>query len=107
MCSRDVNTTLPTATIPSFADCLTYDGKGLLANFVIWGDVIRIADIEFIDLRLRHKLLNLNSSFAFNGHSFEFLGGHIDVFAFGDLVALNDVGLLHFIAGRSLGCSQG
>ena len=37
--------------------------------------------------------------FAFNGHSLEFLRGHIDIFASGDLVVFDDVGLLHFIAG--------
>jgi hypothetical protein len=44
------------------------------------GNVIRIANIEFVDLGLGHELLDLDGAFAFNGDRLELL--HVDIFAF-------------------------
>src|SRR5260370_24637158 len=59
MCSREVNTTLPMATNALFADGLTDDRKRLLADLAIRRDIVRIADVEFIDLRLGHKFIDV------------------------------------------------
>jgi hypothetical protein len=62
-------------------------------------NVIRIANIEFVDLCLRHELVDLDGAFAFNSHSLEFFARHVDIFAFSELIAFDDVGLLDVIAG--------
>jgi hypothetical protein len=39
-------------------------------------------------------LLNVDGAGGFDGDGFEFVGLKLDVFSFGDLVALDDIGLL-------------
>ena len=79
------------------SDGLADHRKGLLSDFAIWNDEVRIAQIEFVYLHLRDELINLDDAFAFNGDGIEFLWCKLDVFALGDLVAFDDVGTLHLV----------
>ena len=59
-------------------------------------------EIEFVDLILRHKLVDLNSALAFKRDRFELFRIDIDVLAFADFVAFDDISGLDFIAGLSI-----
>src|ERR1700744_3894122 len=99
MCSREVNTTFPTATMPSLRIGSRITANALLPDLAIRRDIVRVANIQFIDLRFRDKFLNLDGSLTLNGHGFQLFAGHVNVFAFGELIALDDVGLVDVIAG--------
>jgi hypothetical protein len=77
MCSRDVKTTLPSATIPS----------------------LRIASRITANACLRYELINLDDAFAVDGDGLELLWFKLDILALGDLVAFNDVATIHLITG--------
>src|SRR5260370_23731824 len=102
MCSREVNTTLPMATNALFADGLTDDRKRLLADLAIRRDIVRIADVEFIDLRLGHKFIDIDGALALNRDGLELFRLQLDVLVFGDLVAFDDIRLLDVVARLSI-----
>ena len=76
--------------------------KRLLPNFAIWNDEVWVAPVEFVDLRLRNELVNLDDTFAFNGDGIEFLWFKLNIVALGDLVAFDDVGTLHIVPGYGI-----
>src|SRR5713226_8943727 len=96
MCSRDVNTTLPIATIPSLR-MASRIGERLLAYLSIWRDVMGAVQVEFIYLLLGHKLVNVDGALALDCDGFEFFGIEFDVLALADLVAFDDVGGLDLV----------
>src|SRR6516165_8789252 len=87
---------------PFLADGLADHRKGLLPDFAIWNDEVRVAQVEFVDLRLRDELVNLDDAFAFNGDRIEFLWFKLEILALGDLVAFDDVGTLHIVPGYGI-----
>jgi hypothetical protein len=86
------------ATNALFADGLADDRKRLLADLAIRRDIVRIADVEFIDLRFGHKFIDVDRALALDCNGFELLGCELDVLALGDLVAFDDVALLDVVA---------
>src|SRR5690242_3021415 len=75
------------------------DREGLLTDFAIRHDVIRIAHIKLVDLLARDELVDIDDVFTFDGDRLELVRFDLDIFAFGDLVALHDLGIVDFIAG--------
>jgi hypothetical protein len=65
----------------------------LLSDFAIWNDEVRVAQVEFVDFRLRDELLDVDDALTFNSAGIEFLRLKLDILAFGDLVAFDDVAL--------------
>ena len=92
MCSRDVNTIFPMATMPSLR-------IASLTNFTVGGDVIRAIQVEFIDLVPGHELIDVDCALALDCDGFQFLGVDLDVLILADLVPLDDVGRLDLIPG--------
>src|SRR5262245_34289906 len=90
-CSRDVNTTLPRATIPSCFIASRITAKRLLPDVAIGDNVVRAVQIEFVDRFLRHELIDLDRAFAFDRDRLEFLGIDLEVLVLTDLVAFDDV----------------
>src|SRR5258707_13821238 len=99
-CSRVVSITLPSATMPS--DQLSDHRVRLLANLPIWGHVVRMVQIEIVDIVPRDELLDIDRMPAFDGHRLEFILGYFDVTSLADLVAHHDVLGIDLIAGSSI-----
>jgi hypothetical protein len=74
----------------------------LLSDFAIWNDEVWVAQVEFVDLRLRDEVINLDDAFAFNGDAIEFLWFKLNIVAFGDLLAFDDVGTLRIVPGYGI-----
>jgi hypothetical protein len=55
--------------------------------------------VEFVDLFLGHKLVDVYGALALNRDRFELLGIELDIVALADLVPLDDVSGIYFIAG--------
>jgi hypothetical protein len=79
------------------ADGLADHRKCLLSDFTIWNDKVWVAQVEFVDFRLRDEFINLDDALAFNGYGIEFLRFKLDILALGDLVAFDDVSTLHIV----------
>src|SRR5262249_19785507 len=84
---------------PFLADGLADHRKGLLSDFAIRNDKVWVAQIEFVDLRLRYELINFDDAFAVDGDGLKLLWFKLDVLAFCDLVAFDDVATVHFFPG--------
>src|SRR5262249_35044302 len=102
MCSRDVKTTFPSATIPSLRMASRITANACCPTSPSGMDEVWVAQVEFVDLRLRDELINLNDPLAFNGDAFEFLRFKLDILALGDLVTFDDVGTLHIAPGYGI-----
>src|SRR5215475_13848403 len=63
----------------------------LLPDVAIGDNVVRAVQIEFVDLFLRHELIDLDRAFAFDRDRLEFLGIDLEVLVLTDLVAFDDV----------------
>ena len=82
MCSRDVNTTVAIATIPSLRDSLPYHRKCLLPQILAVGnDIVRAIEIQLVNLVLRHELVDVDDPLALDGDSVKLLGIELDVLA--------------------------
>ena len=81
------------------ANGLADDRERLLTDFAVRHDVIGVAQIKLVDLATRHEFLDVDDPLAFDRDRLEFLRLDLDIFAFGDLVALDDVGVIDFVAG--------
>src|SRR5262245_24635111 len=68
----------------------------LLPDVAIGDNVVRAVQIEFVDLFLRHELIDLDRAFAFDRDRLEFLGIDLEVLVLTDLVAFDDVIGVHF-----------
>ena len=81
-----------------FTDGLTNHSERLLPHFAIWGDVVGIVKIQFVDFFLRDKLINLDGPLTLDGDGLKLLRLDLDVLALPDFVALDDfVGLDWFL----------
>jgi hypothetical protein len=87
---------------PFLAGGLADHRKRLLSDFAIWNDEVRVAQVEFVDFRLRDELLDVDDALTFNSAGIEFLRFKLDILAFGDLVAFDDVGTFHIIPGYGI-----
>src|SRR5262249_23961337 len=67
---------------------LSDHSKRLLPNLAIGDDVVRTVQIEFVDLFLRHELVDFDRALARDGDCLKLLGVELDICAFADLVAL-------------------
>ena len=83
-------------------DDVADDHKGILADFAVRRDVIGADIIEVVDFVARHELIDIDGLGAFERDRFHFLVGDLDVFAFGDLVTLDDVLGRDFLAGLGI-----
>ena len=81
------------------ADRLANDRERLLAHFPVGHDVVRAVQIELVDFFLGHELVDLDRALALDGGGLELFRLDLDVFAFTDLVALDDVGRIHLLVG--------
>ncbi len=81
------------------ADRLADHGKGLLADFAVRHDVIRIAHIKLVDLAARHEFFDFDDVLAFDGDGFDLFRLKLDIFALVDLVAFDDFSVVDFVAG--------
>jgi hypothetical protein len=81
------------------ADGFPDDRECLLADLSIRGNVIRIVQVKFVALVLGHKLVDVDCALALNRDGFELLGIKLDIVALPDLVALDDICRIHFVAG--------
>jgi hypothetical protein len=81
------------------ADRLANDREGLLADFAIRNDVVRAVQIELVDLLLGHELVDLDGALALDRDRFELFGLDLDLLAFADLIALDDVARINLVAG--------
>ena len=89
MCSRDVNTTLPIATMPSLLIA-----SRMTAN-ACWptspsGNVVRVVEVQLVNLLLRHELVNLDGALAFNRNRLQLFGIKLKVLTLADFVSLDD-----------------
>ena len=99
-CSRVVNTTFPSATLPSLRMASRMTAKGLLSHFTIRNDVIGIAQVDaFVDVLLWDELFDFEGMLAVNGNGFQLFGIELDILALTHLISLDDFVLRHFIAG--------
>src|SRR5262245_34029211 len=97
MCSRDVKTTFPIATMPS---CLT--ASRMTAN--AWRPTlpsgtmyVRIVEIQLVDLLAGYKLVDFDRPLTLNCYGFKLFRLNLDVLALADFVAFDDVRGFHFI----------
>jgi hypothetical protein len=90
---------------PFLADSFADHCKRLLSDFAIWNDEVWVAQVEFVDLRLRDELINLDDALAFNGDGLKLLWFKLDIFALSDLVAFDDLAIIHLITGFSIDLS--
>jgi hypothetical protein len=74
------------------------DGKCLLADFTVRDDVIRVAEVKLINLFAQNEAVNLDGALAFERDGLKLLGLHLDVFALGDFIALDDIADLDLVA---------
>jgi hypothetical protein len=74
----------------------------LLPDFAMRGDVVGVADIEFVDLISRDELLDFDGAFALDGDGFQLVGRNFNVVILGDFVALDDIRLLDVVAGLGI-----
>src|SRR4029079_5244426 len=79
-------------------DALANDGEGFLPHVAVRHNVIWAHVIEFVDLGPRHQLIDLDRLLAFQRDCLELLVADLDVVAFLNLVGLNDILLLDFLA---------
>src|ERR1700733_4322104 len=63
------------------ADRFADHRERLLPDLAIWRDVVRVANIQLVNLRLWNEFLNLDGSLTLNGYGFKFFAGHVDVFS--------------------------
>src|SRR5262249_35193129 len=73
------------------ADRLANDGERLLTDFAVGSEVVRAAQIELVDLSLRHELVDLDRALALDRDGLELFGLKLDVLALADLVAFDDL----------------
>src|SRR5262249_16565401 len=78
---------------------LSDDSKRLLPNLAIGDDVVWTVQIEFVDLFFRHELVDFDRALALDGDCLKLLGVELDICAFADLVALDDLLRIDFLAG--------
>ena len=62
-------------------DRLTDHGEGLLADLALGSDVVRNVPIEFVDLALRHELVDLDGVRAFDRDRFQLIVSYFNVAA--------------------------
>src|ERR1700722_11876131 len=96
MCSREVNTTLPIATMPSLRS-FPNNSECLLTDLSVRGNVIGVVQVDFVDLVLGHKLVDVYRALALDCDSLKLLGIKLDIVALADLIALDDICRIHFI----------
>jgi len=78
---------------------LSNDSKRLLPNLAIGDDVVWTVQIEFVDLFLRHELVDFDRALALDSDCLKLLGVEFDICAFADLVAFDDLLRIDFLAG--------
>jgi hypothetical protein len=72
-------------------DRLASYSVSLLANLAIGRDVVRIVQIEIVDLGSRYELIDLDCMPAFDRYCLEFFLGNFDVLSLADLIAHDDI----------------
>ena len=70
-----------------FANRVTDDRKGILADLTIGRDVVRRFNVALVDLDFRHKLINVDGASAFDLNGVKFLVLNSEVLAFGNFIA--------------------
>jgi hypothetical protein len=70
----------------------------LLPDLAIWHDVIGSIEIELIDFLAKHKLVDVDGALTLDRDCFKLLRFDLQIFAFADLVALDDVSGLDLAA---------
>src|SRR3984885_1038933 len=99
MCSREVKTTLPMATMPSLRMASRFAANAWGPDLPVRHDEIRIAHVQLIDFVLGDELVDFDGAPAFDGYRFQLFGLQLDVLPLADLVALDDIPGLDFLAG--------
>ena len=74
----------------------------MLTDLSVRGNVIGIVQVQFVNLVLGHELVDVDRALALDRDSFEFLGIKFDVIALADLVPLDDIRRIDFVAGFSI-----
>jgi len=62
-----------------------------LPDFAIGNEVVGAVQIQLIDFFLRDELIDFDCSFALNRDGFKLFGRNLQVLAFANFVALDDV----------------
>src|SRR5712671_4684791 len=93
-CSRDVKTTLPMATMPSWRMASRITANALLSDFAVRHDVVGAVEVDLVDLLARHELVDLDCAFALDRNGFKLFRRDLEVLAFADFVTFDDVGAL-------------
>jgi hypothetical protein len=64
----------------------------LLSDLTVWHEVVRVIEIQLVDLVLRHELVDLDGTLALDRDGFQLFGVQLKVLALADLVPFDDVG---------------
>jgi hypothetical protein len=70
----------------------------LLTDFPVRHGVIRIVEVELVDLFFRNEFVDVDDPLALDSDRFQLFGIEFKVLALADLVALDDVFGGHFVA---------
>ena len=80
------------------ANGLPDDRERLLTDLPVWGDVVGIVQVQFVDLVLRNELVDIDGTLALDGNGFELFGIKLYVIALAHFIALDNVCGIQFIA---------
>jgi hypothetical protein len=83
-------------------DRRTDHGISLPSDLAIGGDVVGIAQIEFVDFISRRELVDLDRMLAFDRDSLALVLSYFDVASFVDLVAHDDILVIDLFAGLGI-----
>ena len=72
---------LPDSHHALLADGLTDHREGLLTDFAVGDDIIRIVLIQFVNFFARNELINFDGALAFDGNRFEVCWFERNIFA--------------------------
>src|SRR4051812_24424172 len=84
------------------ANGLSDHREGLLANLTVRHNVVRVVEVELIDLFARHEFVYLDGALALDRDGLRFFWLYLKVLAFADFVAFDDVGTLDLVASLSV-----
>lgn len=81
----------PQCDCVQFAHGVTDDGKSILPDLIVGRDIVGRVDVAFVNLVLRHELINFDDPSALNLNSVEFLVLNEEVLAFRDFITSSSV----------------
>src|SRR5262249_48707402 len=84
------------------ADRLANDRECLFADLAVGNEIVGTIEIQLVDFFLRHELVDLDCALALDGDRLKLFGLNLDILAFANLVALDDVGRIDLVAGLGI-----